>query len=371
MGLISRVSSRTYRYIAEKMPTSYSVAQSKRLGAAILKFLEYHGQNARLAPDQEEGVSVAIQCLSLVFDAKPEDAKDIPELMEVYNKEAGDRGIPEEKEVTEEDKKKGESAKTEGNTHMKAKEYQKAIDEYTKAVEFNPKSEVYFCNRAAAYTNINKFHEALDDCKKAIAINPDYAKAFSRMGLIYSKLSFFTESESCYNTAIKLEPDNEGYKKNHEIVKAKADEQRKAEAEAQGFQQGMMAAGGAAGPAGADGAAMPPGMMDAYSQFAQNPEFQSMAENVMQNPNMKGMVDNFMSSMGIQQDPNAPAGQNPMEQMANAMGQNGASMGDLMALGQQFAAHMQKENPEMIGQLRTQMQGGMGGLGGEEPPKTE
>merc|ERR1712173_35430 len=184
MGLISRVSSRTYRYIAEKMPTSYSVAQSKRLGAAILKFLEYHGQNARLAPDQEEGVSVAIQCLSLVFDAKPEDAKDIPDLMEVYNKEAGDRGIPEE------NKKKGEAAKTEGNTHMKAKEYQKAIEEYTKAVEFNPKSEVYFCNRAVAYTNINKFHEALDDCKKAIAINPDYAKAFSRMGLIYSKLSF-------------------------------------------------------------------------------------------------------------------------------------------------------------------------------------
>merc|ERR1712110_1198591 len=354
MGLISRVSSRTYRYIAEKtltyhiMPTSYNVAQSKRLGAAILKFLEYHGQNARLAPDQEEGVSVAIQCLSLVFDAKPEDAKDIPDLMEVYNKEAGDRGIPEEKEVSEEDKKKGETAKTEGNTHMEAKAYQKAVDEYTKAVEFNPKSEVYFCNRAAAYTNLDKFHEALDDCKKAIAINPDYAKAFSRMGLIYSKLQFFTESESCYTTAIKLEPDNEGYKKNLDIVATKAKEQRQKEAETQGFAAGMM---------------------DAYSQFAENPEFQSMAENVMTNPNMKGMVDNFMSSMGIQQDPNAPAAANPMEQMANAMGQNGASMGDLMALGQQFAAHMQKENPEMIEQLRDQMAGNMNL--GQQPPKTE
>merc|ERR1712178_98728 len=325
-----------------------SVAQSKRLGAAILKFLEYHGQNARLAPDQEEGVSVAIQCLSLVFDAKPEDAKDIPDLMETYNKEAGERGIPEEKVVSEDDKKKGEAAKTEGNTHMKSKSYQKAVDEYTKAIEFNPKSEVYFCNRAAAYTNLDKFHEALDDCKKAIAINPDYAKAFSRMGLIYSKLSFFTESESCYTTAIKLEPDNEGYKKNLDIVAAKAKEQRQKEAEAQGFQAGMM---------------------DAYSQFAQNPEFQSMAENVMSNPDMKGMVDNFMSSMGIQQDPNAPAAANPMEQMANAMGQNGASMGDLMALGLQFAAHMQKENPEMIEQLRQQMAGSMGMPGQEEAKK--
>merc|ERR1712071_237614 len=138
----------------------------------------------------------------------------------------------------------------------------------------------------------------------------------------------------------KLEPDNEGYKKNLEIVATKAKEQRAKEAEHSGFNQGMMAAqqGGAAGaPAGG---AMPEGMMDAYAQFSENPEFQSMAENVMSNPNMKGMVDNFMSSMGIQQDPNAPAAANPMEQMANAMGQNGASMGDLMALGQQFAAQM-------------------------------
>merc|ERR1712170_146183 len=176
----------------------------------------------------------------------------------------------------------------------------------------------------------------------------------SQMGLIYSKLQFYTESESCYTTAIKLEPDNDGYKKNLDIVAAKAKEQRQKEAEAQGFATGMQAAGAGAG------GAMPDGMMDAYSQFSQNPQFQQMAENVMSNPNMKGMVDNFMTSMGIQQDPNAPNAGNPMEQMANAMGQNGASMGDLMALGQQFAAHMQKENPEMIEQLRQQMAGSMG-----------
>lgn len=346
------------------MPTTYTHAQAKRLGGAILKFLESHGQNARLAPDQEEGITVAMQCLSLVFDAKPEDCKEIPELMEVYNKAAGDKGIPEEVVVTEEAKKKGEEHKTAGNTHMKSKDYEKAVAEYTKAIESNHSSEVYFCNRAAAYTNMDKFHEALDDCKRAIALNPDYAKAFSRMGLIYSKLQFYTESESCYTTAIKLEPDNDGYKKNLDIVAAKAKEQRQKEAEQQGFATGMQAAGQGAG------GAMPDGMMDAYSQFSQNPQFQEMAENVMSNPNMKGMVDNFMSSMGIQQDPNAPAAGNPMEQMAAAMG-SGANMGDLMALGQQFAQHMQKENPEMIEQLREQMAGGAMGMGGAPPAPTE
>lgn len=40
------------------MPTSYSVPESKRLGGAILKFLEYHQKNRRLAPDQDEGIGV-------------------------------------------------------------------------------------------------------------------------------------------------------------------------------------------------------------------------------------------------------------------------------------------------------------------------
>lgn len=343
------------------MPTKYTHAQGKRLGASILKFLEYHVENSRLAPDQEEGVGVAMQCLALVFDAKPEDAKDIPDLMEVYNEAAGERGIPKEIEVSEENKAQAETHKAEGNTHMKSKEYQKAVDEYSKAIDLNNKSCVYFCNRAAAYTNLDKFHEALDDCKRAIAVNPDYAKAFSRMGLIYSKLQFFTESESCYKTAIKLEPDNTGYKKNLEIVEEKAKAQREKELAQQGFQQGMQAQGGPQPD---------PGMIDAYSQFAQNPQFQEMAENVMSNPDMKGMVDNFMSQMGIETDPNA-APQNPMESMANAMGQ-GASMQDLMALGQQFAAHMQKENPDMINKLREDM-GGMGGFPGMPPsePKKE
>ena len=202
-----------------------SSAEAKRLGAAILKFLEYHLENNRLAPDQQEGVGVAMQCLSLVFDATPKDAEGIPDLFDIYNAAAGE--IAAEPEASAEDKKKAEEFKTKGNTFVKEQKYAEAIEAYTKAIELDKNSPVYYCNRAAAYTNSEKFHEALDDCKRAIAINEDYAKAFSRMGLIYSKLQFFSESVSCYETAIKLEPDNEGYKKNLEIVKEKEAEQQK------------------------------------------------------------------------------------------------------------------------------------------------
>jgi len=203
-------------------PTS---SEAKRLGAAILKFLEYHLENNRLAPDQQEGVGVAMQCLSLVFDATPADAKDIPDLFDTFNTAAGPIAI--EPVASDEDKKKAEEFKVKGNAAMKDQKFQVAIEHYTEAIKLDKLSCVYYCNRAAAFTNAEKFHEALDDCKRAIAINEDYAKAFSRMGLIYSKLQFFTESVSCYETAIKLEPDNEGYKKNLEIVKEKEIEQSK------------------------------------------------------------------------------------------------------------------------------------------------
>merc|ERR1739848_138086 len=95
---------------------------------------------------------------------------------------------------------------------------------------------------------------------------------------------------------------------------------------------------------------MSPAMMSAYSEFAQNPEFAAMADKVMTNPDMKGAVEQFMKKAGIETPEGGMAGANPMDMMGQAMGPN-ASMDQLMALGQQFAEHMQKENPELISEL--------------------
>jgi len=369
------------------MPTKYSVAESKRLGGSILKFLESHAKNRRLAPDQLEGISVAMQCLTLVFDAVPSDSKDCPDLMEVFNAECVVKGLvlPEAVVPTDEEKKAAVEFKDEGNKFMRSKDYEQSAQKYSLAIEKDPTSATYFCNRAAAYTNLEKYHEALDDCKKAINIDENYAKAFSRMALIYSKLQFFEESVSCYKTAIDLEPDNEGYKQNLEKVEVKAKEQQKVAAQQQmmggaydpaammGYAAGAQAGGMPPGAGGMPGQ-MPPEMIDAYSQFAQNPEFAKMADNIMANPDMKGMVDTFMKNAGV--EPPAPgsvpgAGVNPMESLGAAMG-NGANVEDLMKLGQQFAQHMQKENPEMIDNLRKQMEGmapGSAPPNTEEPPK--
>lgn len=55
---------------------------------------------------------------------------------------------------------------------------------FFRAVRFNPKEPALYCNRAAAYNNLNKFNEAIQDCNSAISLNGSYAKAYVRRGYV-------------------------------------------------------------------------------------------------------------------------------------------------------------------------------------------
>lgn len=56
---------------------------------------------------------------------------------------------------------------------------------FSRAVGLNPKEPALYCNRAAAYNNLNKFNEAIQDCNSAISLNGSYAKAYVRRGYVY------------------------------------------------------------------------------------------------------------------------------------------------------------------------------------------
>ena len=41
--------------------------------------------------------------------------------------------------------------KAQGNKHLQAKEFDQAIESYSKAIELNPNDHVFYSNRSAAY----------------------------------------------------------------------------------------------------------------------------------------------------------------------------------------------------------------------------
>ena len=75
-----------------------------------------------------------------------------------------------------------------GNTYVELGEYDRAIKDYDKAIELNKDYAVAYNNRGFAYVGLGKYNRAIEDFNKAIKLNPDDAKAYYNRGLAYAEL---------------------------------------------------------------------------------------------------------------------------------------------------------------------------------------
>eukprot|EP00013_Stygamoeba_regulata_P016472 CAMPEP_0177677064 /NCGR_PEP_ID=MMETSP0447-20121125/28168_1 /TAXON_ID=0 /ORGANISM="Stygamoeba regulata, Strain BSH-02190019" /LENGTH=395 /DNA_ID=CAMNT_0019185759 /DNA_START=27 /DNA_END=1214 /DNA_ORIENTATION=+ len=252
-------------------------------------------------------------------------------------------GTPSAAEIEE-----AERLKTQGNQKLGAGAFQEAIDFYSKAIALNPNNAIYYCNRAAAETQLGKNEDAIADCKKSIACDAKYIKAYSRLGLAYFNVGKYKEAiDEGYSKALELDPTSGVTREAIEATRAKlgsagAGAGAAAAGAAPGGApnlaemmrnfQGGAATGGAGGAGGAGGMpGMPPGMPD-LSSLLSNPAIASMAQNIMSNPQM---MNNLMGMFG------------------GAGGAGGAGgLADMM------------NNPAMADMMNNLRQGGAGGAGG-------
>ncbi|KAL9107951.1 MAG: hypothetical protein Q9187_008359 [Circinaria calcarea] len=91
-----------------------------------------------------------------------------------------------------------EACKAAGNKFFKMKDYDKAIREYSKAIEADPGSPTYLSNRSAALISANRHEEALEDAKKADELEPGNAKVLHRIARIYNMLGRPSEALDVY-----------------------------------------------------------------------------------------------------------------------------------------------------------------------------
>ncbi|KAH7663629.1 small glutamine-rich tetratricopeptide repeat-containing protein alpha protein [Dioscorea alata] len=115
-----------------------------------------------------------------------------------------------------------EALKLKGNQSMQLQLYSEAAEIYTCAIALDEKNAVYYCNRAAAYTQINRYDEAIEDCLKSIEIDPSYSKAYSRLGLVYYAQGKYDEALSKgFLKALQLDPDNNTTRNNIQLAQQK------------------------------------------------------------------------------------------------------------------------------------------------------
>ena len=75
---------------------------------------------------------------------------------------------------------RAETFKEKGNELLRKNKNLEAIELYTRAIELNPQSPVYYGNRSQARLNIRNFEGALNDAIKSIELDQSYTKAHYR-----------------------------------------------------------------------------------------------------------------------------------------------------------------------------------------------
>lgn len=83
---------------------------------------------------------------------------------------------------------------------------EKAIKEYTKALELDPKHKNANNHRGIAYKRLNRFDLAMADFNRALELDPNDADSYANRGLIYTAQRRFDLALKDFDRAIQLDP---------------------------------------------------------------------------------------------------------------------------------------------------------------------
>lgn len=99
---------------------------------------------------------------------------------------------------------------------LKAKQYQRTLDDLAKAIELNPKELLYRAELAATNIRVGRNEEAIRVLKEALAVDASYSEAYRLMGLAYVQLKQKKEACDCFAKAKELgDPNVEELIKKH------------------------------------------------------------------------------------------------------------------------------------------------------------
>lgn len=259
----------------------------------------------------------------------------------------------EEKEQSAARLAQAEEKKQLGNELLQQKKIDEAIQAYNEAITLNPKSAIYYANRAAAYSQLKRHDKAIEDCHSALRCDNNYSKAYSRLGLAHFSLGEYQQAVAAYKRAAELEPENDSVKQSLIIAEKKFAE-KGGSSPAHGHSHGGVpchghnhGAGGHGHSHGAPGAP-PAGMPEGLAGLMNNPAVQGLVNKFQETAAAGGGVpsmQDFVSNPALMSEATSLL-QNP--ELANIFA-NPAIMN--------MAANVM-QNPDMLGSLLGGFMGG-------------
>ncbi|CAO1621286.1 unnamed protein product [Parajaminaea phylloscopi] len=87
-----------------------------------------------------------------------------------------------------------QALKASGNQAYAERKFEEAIGLYTKAIAAQPLA-VFYSNRAACYTNLQRYRNVIDDCNSALEKDSNYVKALNRRAVAQENLAQAANAE--------------------------------------------------------------------------------------------------------------------------------------------------------------------------------
>ncbi len=92
-----------------------------------------------------------------------------------------------------------------GNSKFKSKDFQGAIDDYSKALSYDKSNIAVRVSRGSSYLDSKKYDEAISDYTEVIRIAPNDARPYAYRGRAHYELGDTAKSIEDYNKAIRLD----------------------------------------------------------------------------------------------------------------------------------------------------------------------
>ncbi|XP_019618060.1 PREDICTED: dentin sialophosphoprotein-like isoform X2 [Branchiostoma belcheri] len=95
------------------------------------------------------------------------------------------------------------------HTYLKHRQFEKAVEPLSKAIELCPTCASYYSNRAACYIMLGKFREGLEDARQTTRIDPNFLKGYMREAKCLLMLGDPSQAISTYQKVLQLDPNNQ------------------------------------------------------------------------------------------------------------------------------------------------------------------
>lgn len=92
-----------------------------------------------------------------------------------------------------------------GDVHFQSRQYDKAIENYQKAIEINPDNDRAHHKLGIVYFNLGLYATAIENYTKAIDINPNKIEAYHGRGIVYGMQSEYQKSITDLTKALQID----------------------------------------------------------------------------------------------------------------------------------------------------------------------